>query len=553
MTVSSLQETRIAVRAGLEAKERDPLAWWRFAVPRLRDGFALLFTDPHLEELVLQACNLGTKTETLAAYILACLQKRKELDGVPIPQWVGPLEGAQFVLDYKAQLLSVQPAYLRLLGKWPHHARWNGEYLSTLRIKPIGAGDDESGWSVLHFISMENKRAGVGFRLDVAGFDEPPPMEVLREVRKAAHAGRRGIRIPAFTPTVRRQWAPIREDFGDTPRRSLVRLDAQRAIVRWSLDEVESRVLSDQRKADLRRSYARDPLADAREHGDYINTSGSCAFGQSGLATLMGMLDLCKPFKLESFRAVREDEDGEPTEVTRVQVEVWRPPVAGKRYYLDLDPASGVDDGKHNPAGFLVVELGTCNLCARWNGYMAPFTLGALAAAVGRQYGNAMVDVEMKDHWGVNVIRGLAYAKYPNVAHEKRELRPGDPPSKEAGFDMNEEVRSIIIGCAQEWIEAQGAGIKYADCPSRSVIECLIDMELDERGKIVAGPGIAHAEDAVLWGRCLQKAASRSSRPIPEQESPILTPEQKVMRRVLGLGNDRFEPPAGQGYLRVRR
>lgn len=546
MAASSLVESALRVRSALEARERDPLAWWRFAVPRLHEAFAL-FTDPDpIEELHLRASNKGTKTETQAAWMLACLQKRPELDGVPVPQWRGPVEGAQFVLDFKAQLLSVQPAYLRLLGRWPYHARYSGEVLTSLRVKPIGASDNEAEWSVVHFLSQENRRSGVGVRADVAAFDEPPVIEILREMRKAAHAGRPSIRLIAETPTIRRQWAPLLEDYGDTPRRSIRRVDRERAECRWSLDDVSDWVLSPAEKAKLRRIYAKDPLREAREHGDYISTEGACPFN---LDTLLAILGDCREPEIETIRAVREGMNGEPTTLERVPLQVWEKPQQGQRYYISIDPSSGIDDGRHNPACLHVVKLGPCDLVARWNGYLAPFTLGALAAAVGRQYANALVDVEMKDHWGVNVIRGLAHSKYPNVGHEMRELRPGEF-AKEAGFDMNEETRTVIIGCIQDWVEARSAGIRYAECPSRQVIESIMDTELDDRGKIVAGQGVAHGEDVVCWGRALQKALSRSSRMIPEMR-PALTAEQELARRIFGK-NGKERPPGDGGLLRLR-
>ena len=126
----SLAEAYVRASAALDDVQADPLAVWHFTVPRVREAVQLFIADDPIDELHLRACNKGTKTETAAAYVLACLQKRPELDGVPLPQWRGRVEAAQLVLDYKQQLLSVQPAYLRLLGKWPHHARYTGEILS---------------------------------------------------------------------------------------------------------------------------------------------------------------------------------------------------------------------------------------------------------------------------------------------------------------------------------------------------------------------------------------------------------------------------------------
>src|SRR3970040_811295 len=103
-------EQCLRLRTGNQKALRDPLDWWRFGVPRLRDAFRL-FTGPKpINELHMRKPNRSGGTTTLATGLVACCQKRESLDGVAVPQWRGKVEACQFVLDYKRQLLSVQPA-----------------------------------------------------------------------------------------------------------------------------------------------------------------------------------------------------------------------------------------------------------------------------------------------------------------------------------------------------------------------------------------------------------------------------------------------------------
>ena len=154
----------------------------------------------------------------------------------------------------------------------------------SLRIKPTDGGDDETEWSVLTFMSEENRRSGIGARADVVRFSEPPIMKILRELRKAPHANRLGIRIIENTPIEIEQWWDLAQDYGTVledevkNRRTLRRIDRERAEVRWSLDEVEEWLMPRERKDKLRRLYEHDPFRDAREHGDYIDASGTCPF-----------------------------------------------------------------------------------------------------------------------------------------------------------------------------------------------------------------------------------------------------------------------------------
>ena len=535
-----LAEYAVQVQIGLSLEEQDPLRFWHFAVPRVKQAFRL-FTDPDpIDELVLRGPNKGTKTETKAAVTIRCLQKMPDLDGVPLPQWKGRVEAAQLCLDYQQQLLSVKPAYLRLIGKWPHHTRYVGEALSSIHIKPRGCcSDDEADWSVINFLTEKNPDTGVGMRADVIDFDEPAVMSILRELRKAAHAGRRCIMMHGLTPTIRRQWAPVRDDYGETPRRSIRRIDRERAEVRWSLDEVADWVLTPEEKSKQLRKYTGDPLhrpeASAREHGDYTITEGSCPFD---VKVLKEMLELCIDPEVVDWR-ITEEGDGEDSKVKvsrTVPVEVWQHPKHGKSYYICIDPSSGVDDSQHDPYEIEISELGSGDLVARVGGYLSGRTVGILAAGLARQYNGALIDPEVNDRWGVNVVEGVYAAHYGTFAREARELSPGQF-SNEIGFHNTALTRPIIIGSIQAWLEAWKAGIRYAKCSSRFVIETLLDCVLDQDGKVVGAPGV-HDEALIVRGQTLRTAVTRSGRIIPEIFRMPLTREQKLGRLIQGLDED---------------
>jgi len=542
----SLVEGYATIASGLAAMERDPLRLWTFAVPRLREAFSLFTAPDPIKELHLRACNKGTKTESTAAFMVACLQKRPTLDGARIPQWrASRIEGCQFVLDYKVQIMSVQAAYRRVLGSWPHKVQREGQHVSGLLVMPVG-GDptDESGWSILQFLSLKNNATGVGFRGHVAAFDEPPPMSVLQEMRKFSHAGQVGLRVIAETPTKRSQWYGLREDYGDHPRRRITRVDQDRAECRWSLEDVSDLVLSPAEKAELRRSYARDPIADAREHGDYQNAVGESPWGEAGVAVLQAMLksDEVRAPEIKLWRITAEvTREGQPEEVHKVPVQVFGAPEPGKRYYVNVDPASGKGTG--NPLAVLVVEFGTCNLMARWNGHMAPSSVGVLAAGLGRQYNMAPIDVEMNDSWGVNVVRGIREAGYgeSNLCHARRELRPGEW-AIETGWRMDKEAKAAGIGCILDWLDARASGIVYALCPSRDVLETLLDAQMDEEDKIVASPGIDHLEDMILWGQALRQCLRRYSAQIPSLNPVVKSREQRLIERIQSGGREDFAP-----------
>lgn len=510
---ASLAESALRVRLSNASRRDDPLEHWHFAVPRLRDVFRMFVGDDHIDEAHLRACNNGTKTETAAAYVLSCLQKRRELDGVELPQWTGPVSALCGVLDYKQMLLSVQPAYLRLLGNCPHHARYTGEVLSSIHVQPIGGGSDESQWSVIHFLSQENRRSGVGARADLVHFDEPPVIEILRELRKAAHANRPGIRIIGETPTLKRQWLPLREEYGDTPRSSITRINKYWAECRWSLHEVADWVISAEDKERKLINYGRDrigrdgkprpdPLYDARVYGDYVNASGSCPFDEVGLENL---LELCVEPDVREWHVRREvnGEEGRIYTQDVVPVEVFADARPGRKYYIDIDPSSGIDSPEHDPGGLEVTEEGSGETMVVYDGYLGSYGLGILGAGLARQYNNSAVDPETNGGWGEGVLRGLADQGYGNISRQKRELSPGRWHT-DFGFKTTVESRNAMIAAGQAWTESWREGKGYGKCPSRRVIAQFMDTVVTTEGKVEAGPGY-HDEHVILRCQALRK------------------------------------------------
>lgn len=508
---TSLADRHARVRAGLSLRDRDPLSFFRFAVPRIRDAIASLSdADSPVDELAARSCNGGGKSLGMATVGLALAQKRPTLDGVPLPQWRGPLTMVQLCLDYPQQVLSVQPAYEKMLGNWPHKARKNGDTLQSLRVMPVGGSSDVSTWSVIRFMSERNKLSGTGVRSDVVLFDEPPPIEILRELRKAKHAGRRGIRLTWFTPTIRRQWAPLKEDYGDGPRSSFRRIGKRWAEVRWSLDEVADWVLTDAEKAALIEDWAKDPLAEARRHGDYVDASASCPFR---IPQLLRMLEECVEPDVRDWWVKREvpGDTGVTKAVTNVKVLVLKDPVPGHRYYLNIDPSKGIEPSsaiigfqqRLDPGGILVHDETEGEDVALYEGYIGSYGLGTLAAGLAVQYNYAAVDPESNSGWAEGVMRGLADAGYANVYKRVKVMEQGRETTK-WGFDTTTETRPAMIEQLQAWQDAYGGGVVYARCQFARVIQTLLDTVLDLNGKPVAAPGF-HDEFMILKGQQLRR------------------------------------------------
>ena len=249
-----------------------------------------------------------------------------------------------------------------------------------------------------------------------------------------------------------------------------------------------------------------------------------------------GLLEACtEPLEVLDWTITDQGEGLNGARSSKVvQVEVWKKPERGKHYYIAIDPSSGVDDNMHDPYELEIAELGSGELCARAGGYLSGRSVGILGAGLARQYNEALIDPEVNDRWGVNVVEGVYAAKYANFSREKRELRPGEW-SNEIGFHNTQQTRPLIIGSIQAWVDSWTAGAPYAKCLSRFVIETLMDCILDENGKIVGAPGV-HDEALIVRGQTLRKAVSRSAAIVPKLLKPAKTDDQRIAAIIRGEG-----------------
>jgi hypothetical protein len=109
-------------------------------------------------------------------------------------------------------------------------------------------------------------------------------------------------------------------------------------------------------------------------------------------------------FEVEAVEA-RLTEVGEPLEVRRGgALQVWLPPIAGKEYLVAVDTAGGGADGDF--AAVQVIELQSGMQCAELRQRLGTLELARASAALGREYGGAMIAVERNNH-GAGVLAYL--------------------------------------------------------------------------------------------------------------------------------------------------
>ena len=78
------------------------------------------------------------------------------------------------------------------------------------------------------------------------------------------------------------------------------------------------------------------------------------------------------------------------------ELEIWFPPIAGKRYLVAVDPAGGGSEGDYSTAE--VLELKTALQCAEFAGHVGGLELACLIADLAHQYNDAWLVVERNNH-----------------------------------------------------------------------------------------------------------------------------------------------------------
>lgn len=86
------------------------------------------------------------------------------------------------------------------------------------------------------------------------------------------------------------------------------------------------------------------------------------------------------------------------------EMEIWLPPIAGRKYLVAVDPAGGGAAGDYS--AIEVLELNTGLQCAEFAGHVGGLELAQLAAELGHEYNTAWIVVERNNH-GSGVLAHL--------------------------------------------------------------------------------------------------------------------------------------------------
>jgi len=495
------------------------------------------------------AGNAAAKTAELCALFLRMARHQRRFDarlmgreGDPSapperdPYWIDlpgpPADGEAWrhwvlVQSYSQAKDSSMAAYRKLLGRWPHKIGWLDRglgHIKLIKVRPENwPYDDPETWSQITFISQENMtdedvRFVQGARLHSAQMDEIGLMSVWREIRARRIANAELYLGIGATPEYKHEW----EEFYDDFRECLGRVVRGRIRVQWSvrdnralrLEDIEKRV-----ESYLLGSGKKSDLFDARVAGEHVDVSGSCPFPDEPMDRMLngGGAHLgCRPGRLDKIvlrAAPKSDLEPDYRDILPAHAywERWLPYEPTHSYLLVADTSRGIDDPTHDPAELELWDWTEPMVVGRFGmrdgvgGYLDEESLAILADKIGREYGNAMIDCEVTGQFGVQFILTLRKLGYPNLAHDDRALRPGDPAANYgwvANATSNGEIVNALIN---------GLSNDLFQCWSRDMVLQWKDVREDEQGRPanVRKGARHHREAMVCAGRALHWITTR--------------------------------------------
>jgi hypothetical protein len=251
------------------------------------------------------------------------------------------------------------------------------------------------------------------------------------------------------------------------------------------------------------------------------------------------LLEGCRPGRFEII-TVRADPKNEWEEDYRdilpakLEIERWLPYEHGHSYVITADTSRGIDDEKHDPCELQVWDWTEPMLVCRYGqrggkgGYVDEDTLALLANHLGREYGNALIDVEVGSSMGVQFVMTLRKLRYANLARDDKTVAPGVTredygwiPSPTANGEI---VNAIIKGLNEDrfllW--------------SEDVLQQWLDVRERGDGKATeVKPGERHHREAMICaGRALHWIQSKAAPVVMQRRRDLQM--ARILRKEFG-------------------
>ena len=155
------------------------------------------------------------------------------------------------------------------------------------------------------------------------------------------------------------------------------------------------------------------------------------------------------------------------------ELDIWLPPLPGKRYLVAVDPAGGGTEGDYSAVQILEMETGL--QCAEFGGHVGGLELAQLITALAAEYNQAWLVVERTNHGTGVLALAETVCRYGRIYYQEGQ----------AGWLTNSVSRPAMIG------RLDAALVEKAECfmSRRLLAECRGFVRLAD-GRTGARPGM---------------------------------------------------------------
>lgn len=228
------------------------------------------------------------------------------------------------------------------------------------------------------------------------------------------------------------------------------------------------------------------------------------------------------------------------------RMKMLREPIAGRKYAISADPASG--HGRDKSAAY-IIDLQTAELCVEYHAKVGEDEFARDLYWLGMWYGEAKIAVETQGGHGTATVIALrdgaeARPPYRNLYSHRNEANRDRPDSKVFGMPMDPKNRNLVVNQIERWVRERSLPFVTDDLHYEMTEFVEHDHGTSPRARDGSHDDLVMACGGALemfrrFGRTIGRAHRKVDNPTPRDEAPAREKDTPP-----GFNERRYRPSA---------